>query len=196
MADTPTSSTDRSALNLPAASLPESFSRRATPETIRQALRPLMSVFGVSEAASTPIWWAAYYDALSELSEGALVEAVRLYLRLPDVAFFPKPGQLLAIAAERNGARARAAARAQAIADQIAARDSGPLPEERAAVGAMLEGFMADMKRKGAALSPQEVVNERVSKRQPPFGRVNEHGITADMQRWLDRDRAKEQSHG
>lgn len=105
-------------------------------EAVPATLEPLVRVYGLPEGARAKSFWKLYIQALRELPACALREAVTDYSALPESLFFPKPGQLKALAEKRAEAVYKAAARAKEAADQGALKrnpQSAPEPDERSA---------------------------------------------------------------
>jgi hypothetical protein len=78
----------------------EPLERPVGPEGVLVTLAPLVVVFGTTEAAKSPAFWAVYIDVLADLPAYALEAGVRAYAREPDANWFPRPGPLRALAVE------------------------------------------------------------------------------------------------
>jgi hypothetical protein len=76
-------------------------------------LEPLVRVYGMSDGAKSSSFWKLYIQALRDVPACALREAVTDYAALPESLFFPKPGQLKALAMKRAEGIYKAAARAK-----------------------------------------------------------------------------------
>src|SRR6185503_10867246 len=82
---------------------------------VRQALQPLVLVFGVGEAARSPAFWQAY-RVLAGVPPEALRQGIEDYLAASDSTFFPKPGPLKALCDKHAEPIYKAAARANRAA--------------------------------------------------------------------------------
>jgi hypothetical protein len=108
---------------------------------VQEALKPLVLVYGVGEAARSPAFWQAY-----KIMAGLPWEALRLgvedYLAQPDSEFFPKPGPLKALCDKHAEPIYKAAFRASRAAALPPPRYRPPPTEaEKAAVARMLAEF-------------------------------------------------------
>lgn len=119
---------------------------RATPageERVLRALRPLVLVYGASEATKAPAFWQAYYGALSGLPVEALARGIADYTSAADSEFFPKPGPLRALCEKHAAPIFKAAHRAKRALEVPKAQREPPSEAEKAAVAALLAEFKA-----------------------------------------------------
>jgi hypothetical protein len=147
---------------------------------VQTALRPMVLVYGVGEAARSPAFWQAY-KILAGLPYEALVKGVEDYLALPDSQFFPKPGPLKALCDKRAEPIYRAAYRSSKAASLPAPRQRHePTEEEKAAVSKMLSEYRQAFETKIIAAQTK-----------PPLpsiaGKPDETGITPQMREVLAR---------
>ena len=70
--------------------------RKATRADLERILAPLVVVFGVTDAATTPTFWRAYEAVLAEHHPEALEAAAGKWLQTGK--FFPKPAELRELA--------------------------------------------------------------------------------------------------
>jgi hypothetical protein len=107
----------------------EPLERPVGPEGVMAALAPLVLVFGTTEAAKSPAFWAVYIDVLADLPAYALEAGVRAYAREPDANWFPRPGPLRALALESIPAAMKGLRRARMairlIDERVIARERG-----------------------------------------------------------------------
>lgn len=154
-------------------------------------------------AAESAAWWAAYYDALAGLPEGAIETAMQAWVKLPDAEFMPKPGKLLELARMTPNRAVRAYDRArQAVefSEPVARESVGPAamaeilapigrkpvektPAEKAAVKAAMRRFI----EQDDARREREAVSRRVSGLEVQLPPV-ENGITPQMRALLGFD--------
>lgn len=88
-------------------------------EVVRNALKPLVLVFGIGEAAKSATFWRVYFAKLADLPAAALIAAVEEFAGLPTAEFFPKPGPLRALALKHAEPIYKAAYRAKRAADSL-----------------------------------------------------------------------------
>jgi hypothetical protein len=98
-------------------------------EAVKRAMQPLVLVFGVSDSARTSAFWKVYLQALRDLPVAALEQAVQDYASSPESLFFPKPGQLKALALKRAEPIYQAASRAKSAADGPAIKAKVPVSD-------------------------------------------------------------------
>lgn len=148
---------------------------------VQAALKPLVLVYGVGDAARSPVFWQAY-KILAGLPWEALRLGVEDYLAQPDSQFFPKPGPLKALCDKRAEPIYKAAFRASRAASLPPPKSRvPPTEEEKAAVAKMLGEF----RRKA------ETAFTEASKPRTPLpsiaGKPDETGITPAMRELLER---------
>lgn len=155
---------------------------RASPsgdERVMRALRPLVLVYGASEATKAPAFWQAYYAALSGLPVEALARGITDYTSAPDSEFFPKPGPLRALCDKHAEPIFKAASRARRALEVPTMGRTLPSEEEKAGVANMLRDFSASVQAK-------EITKVRPA--QPSIaGKVDQHGITQEMRELIAR---------
>lgn len=150
-------------------------------EAVIKALRPLVLLYGIPEAAKADGYWDPYLKALSGVPAKALSAAIDEYAALPDSNFFPKPGPLKALADRQAEPIRRAAHRARMVAlVKPAPGRVPPTAEQRQQIAAdlaALRGRMAD----------RQLNQPKRSDLPPSHGRVDETGLTAEMQALMAR---------
>jgi hypothetical protein len=131
-------------------------------------------------------WWAAYFDALSDLTPFAIEAGMAAWVKRPEAEFMCKPGKLreLATTVPNDNRWAKAHRRAQKATYvppppepvQIEDRSHRPTAEEIAAEMAKFHAIMAD----------KDPLAKIHAKRRPsPQGRVDQGGVTAEMRALL-----------
>lgn len=112
-------------------------------QAVRQALQPLVLVYGQSEAAKTSAYWRVYFQQLAGFPLEALRQACDDYAGGANAEFFPKPGPLKALAAKRAIPIYKARDRARRVAGMLAAPKLSPVDVEtrREQVAELLAGF-------------------------------------------------------
>lgn len=110
---------------------------------MREALQPLVLVYGVGEAAKSAAFWRVYVEQLSGFPAEALAQAVSDYAGGANAEFFPKPGPLKALAAKRAEPILKALSRAKRAAATLPPKVIPPQDVEtrKALVAKMLAGF-------------------------------------------------------
>lgn len=122
---------------------------RASPagdERVMRSLRPLVLVYGASEATKAPAFWQAYYGALSGLPVEALARGIADYTSGADSEFFPKPGPLRALCEKHAEPIFKAASRAKRALQIPAIKRTPPTEDEKAAVAQLLAEFTGKVK--------------------------------------------------
>lgn len=112
-------------------------------QKVREALQPLVLVYGVGEAAKSAAFWRVYVEQLSGFPAEALAQAVNDYAGGANAEFFPKPGPLKALAAKRTEPILKALSRAKRAASMLPPKVIPPQDVEtrKALVAKMLAGF-------------------------------------------------------
>lgn len=150
---------------------------------VREALKPLVLVYGVGEAARSPAFWQAY-KVLSGLPVDALRRGIEEYLGLADSQFFPKPGPLKALCDKHAEPIYRACYRASKAASLPAPVNRGPpSPEQQAAVQRMA-AEVGEILRKP---KDQTWPKRRVEPMPSIAGKTDETGITPEMRKAMER---------
>jgi len=159
---------------------------RASPagdDRVRNALQPLILVYGASEATRSPAFWQAYYRALAPLPVEALARGVEDYLAAPDSEFFPKPGPLRALCDKHAEPIFKAASRARRALEVPQHKRTPITDEERARVAQMAREAGEKLSLTGAAAWPQPPGGEMPS----IAGKADEGGLTAQMRELMAR---------
>lgn len=151
----------------------------AGPEFVQRSLSPLVLVFGLGEQASSPAFWRAYNEVLEGFPRIALERAVKAWQG--EGLFFPKPAEIKERAKVHADAIRQASYRAQAaltapVEESTSKRDERT-PESIAAVGKMLNDFMAVVETK----TPPK------PKFKPTRGPVDDRGVTAEGRALIER---------
>jgi len=112
-------------------------------QKVREALQPLVLVYGVGEAAKSAAFWRVYIEQLQGFPAEALAQAVSDYAGGATAEFFPKPGPLKALAAKRAEPLLKALSRARRAAAMKPPKVIPPQDAEtrKALVAKMLAGF-------------------------------------------------------
>lgn len=155
------------------------------PEAALAALRPLVLVYGIQEAARSAHFWRPYMEVLGSVPLEALSLAISEYIAKPDSAFFPKPGPLKAIADRQAEPIRRAAHRATTAARMEARHERAPPTEQqRAAVAKQAAEAVAALSKPKVFAMPQ--VN-------PPatHGKADETGLTPQMKALMEQRRGE-----
>lgn len=128
-------------------------------------------------------WWAAYFDALSDLTPFAIEAGMAAWVRQPDAEFMCKPGKLreLAMTVPNDNRWARAHSRAERatyvepapVPVEPEDRSNRPSAEEVARV-------MADLKQKLEEKDPWREMKAKAA-RPTPSAAVDETGVSAEM---------------
>ena len=127
------------------------------------------------------MWWADYYEALSDLPRAALEAAMAAYVKLPDSEFMAKPGKLLELAKVTPNRGAQAYARALRATTETPERTPVP-PEESAKVREMLGEYLAKISTRRAE-EPRPLPDS--------FWHVDDAGLTPEMRRLTQRREAE-----
>jgi hypothetical protein len=98
-------------------------------EFVGVEMKKLILVYGAGESPRAASWWKLYYQALRDVPREALEQAVQDYVSSPDSLFFPKPGQLKALAMKRAEPIYQAASRAKRAADGEVVRSKAPMSD-------------------------------------------------------------------
>lgn len=133
-------------------------------------------------------WWAAYFDALADLTPFAVEAGMAAWVRSPDAEFLCKPGKLSELArtvpndnrwarAHHRAVSATAPAATEAVKPPAEA-GARPTPEE---VDAVMAGFRERM----TAMDPFARIHLKAQK--TPQAKVDETGVSAEMRAMLDR---------
>lgn len=143
-------------------------------------------------------WWSDYYDALADLPLGSLEAAMGAYVKRHDAEFMPKPGLLRELAATTPSRSIQAYTRAVAAVNAAAApspRLNAPqtidppkmrqmtTEADRQAVKRMREQYDAEIDARPKPCS--------ITQKPPPFGPIDEKGITPKMRAWLAENRGQ-----
>lgn len=152
---------------------------------VRNALQPLVLVYGVGDAARSPAFWQAY-KVLAGLPVEALRKGVEDYVAGPDSAFFPKPGPLKALCDKHAEPIFKAAFRASRAAGLTAPKRRVATEAEREAVHAMARDLGARLGLAKIAAWPAK----RAPEDRPYIGgQPDEGGITPQMRELMARRR-------
>lgn len=155
----------------------ERLAQPCGPQAVMQALAPLVTVFGISDAARAPGFWEVYVKTLASLPREALDRAVDEYPA--HGKFFPKPAEIRELADRHAAVIRKAATRARTAANVKPEREREPkTPEQIAAVRRLLSEFTATMEAKSPA--KPEPRRHRVGES------VDERGLTPSMRKWLE----------
>lgn len=146
---------------------------------VQSALKPLVLVYGVGEAARSPVFWQAY-KILAGLPYEALLRGVEDYLAQPDSQFFPKPGPLKALCDARAEPIYKAAFRASKAASLEAPKSRTPPTEaEKAQVARMLADYRSRM---------EQAMPKRLRPDMPSIaGKPDAGGLTPQMRELMAR---------
>lgn len=158
-------------------------SAAAGEHAVMAALRPLVLVYGVGEAAKAPAFWEAY-KVLSGVPAEALAAGVREYLAAPDSEFFPKPGPLKALCDKQAEPLFKAAYRASRAAS-LPAPKRKPTEAERMEVHRMAEQVAEVLK----TVKPKTIPGRDEPAPAGPYigGEPDERGITKEMREAMAR---------
>lgn len=165
--------------------LPKLMARAAPSgdERVRNALQPLILVYGASEATRSPAFWQAYYRALAPLPVEALARGVEDYLAAPDSEFFPKPGPLRALCDKHAEPIFKAASRAKRALELPKYNRTPITPEERAKVLQMAREAGEKLSLTAASAFPKPPGGELPN----TAGKPDEGGITPQMRALMAR---------
>lgn len=153
--------------------------RPAGDTRVRNALQPLVLVFGIGEAARSPAFWVPY-RILGELPIEALDRGVKDYLAAPDSQFFPKPGPLKAFCDKHARPMFQAAHRAAEAARLE------PRPAARGEYREAIGHLMADFKTKSLVGKPSPLSPRRADM-PSTAGKPDEGGLTPQMRNLIAR---------
>lgn len=135
-------------------------------------------------------WWAAYFDALSDLTPFAVEAGMAAWVRQPEAEFMCKPGRLreLAMTVPNENRWARAHKRATDATCVAPAPLPPPEPEDRSGrpTAEDVAAVMADLKKKLAEKDPWAKY-KAMKPPATPCARVDETGVSEEMRQLLAR---------
>lgn len=139
-------------------------------------------------------WWAAYFEALSDLTPFAIEAGMAAWVRSPDAEFMCKPGKLreLATTVPNENRWARAHKRATDATYVPPAPLPPPEPEDRSnrPCAEEIRAVMDDLKQKIADKDPWAKYKNKPP-RPTPSARVDETGISQEMRAKLAEQRGE-----